>query len=257
MSDSISLGGKVAIVTGGSRGIGEAIARAFARAGAKVALTARKAEGAEAVARSIDDAHGKGTAIGLAAHNGKEEDCRALVRRAVEAFGKVDVLVNNAATNPQFGPLLDLDMAVWDKMFDVNVKGYFWTSREVALHLRERGAPGAIVHVASVDGMHATPMRVVYGMTKAAILSMTKTMAFELGALGIRVNAIAPGLVDTRLAAAIVSDDGLARHFTERSALRRVAKPDEISGAAVYLASEAASFVTGHVLVADGGFLVA
>jgi NAD(P)-dependent dehydrogenase (short-subunit alcohol dehydrogenase family) len=257
MSGFISLAGKVAIVTGGSRGIGEAIARTFARAGAKVVVSARKAQGAEAVARSIEEAHGEGTALGVAAHNGKEEECKALVRRAIEAFGKVDVLVNNAATNPQFGPLLDLDMAVWDKMFEVNVKGYFWTSREVALHLRERGAKGSIVHVASVDGMHATPMRVVYGMTKAAILSMTKTMAFEFGALGIRVNAIAPGLVDTRLAAAIVSDDGLARHFTERSALRRVATPDEIAGAALYLASDAASFTTGHVLVADGGFLAA
>ena len=150
MSATISLQDKVAIVTGASRGIGEAIARCFADNGAKVVLAARKIEGLTAVADSINA--GGGIAHAVAAHTGREADCAALVEAAVAKFGKVDVLVNNAATNPYFGPMVDVDEGAWDKTFEVNVKGYFWMTREVVKHLRSREAPGSILHVASSPG---------------------------------------------------------------------------------------------------------
>jgi NAD(P)-dependent dehydrogenase (short-subunit alcohol dehydrogenase family) len=227
------------------------MARAFVAAGAKVVVAARKAEGVQAVAESIGPA-----ALGVAAHTGKEADCVSLVDRAVKHFGRVDVLVNNAATNPHFGPLMTAEAGAWDKTFEVNLKGYFWMSREVAKHLVARGAPGAIVNVASIVALVAAPMQGIYGMTKAAVVSMTKTLAFELAPSNIRVNAIAPGLVDTRLASAIVHDGDLVKRFTDRTPLGRYAQPDEIAGGAVYLSSDAAKFVTGHTLVIDGGMTV-
>lgn len=240
--------GKVAVVTGASRGIGEAIARAFVARGAQVMLAARKIEGLQKVAAELGAA-----ARATAAHTGKEADCVALVREAVRAFGKLDVLVNNAGTNPHYGPLLEAPEPAWDKTFEVNLKGYFWTSREFVRHLRERGVPGAIVNVASVNGLRGVPTQGVYAMTKAAVISMTRTLAMELGSEGIRVNAIAPGLVETRLSSALVSDESISSQWKGRTPLRRIAQPEEIAGAAVYLASNASSFTTGEVLVVDGG----
>jgi NAD(P)-dependent dehydrogenase (short-subunit alcohol dehydrogenase family) len=256
MAAKISLDGKVAIVTGASRGIGEAIARTFAAHGAKVVLASRKIDGLLAVAESIDKEHGPKTAIAVAAHTGKESDCAALVARAISELGRVDVLVNNAATNPFFGPMLDIENSAWDKTFDVNTKGYFWMARDVAKHLRGRDAPGSIVNIASVAGLVAAPMQGVYGMTKAAVIAMTRTLAVELGSSKIRVNAIAPGLVDTKLASAITSNDALADYFTKRAPAGRWGVPDEIAGGALYLASDSASFVTGHTLVIDGGMTI-
>ncbi len=246
-----SLEDRVAIVTGASRGIGEAVAVRLAEAGASVVLAARKAEALEGVAARIRERGGK--ALAVAAHTGKEAEVKALVARALEAFGKIDVLVNNAATNPYFGPLLDTEEAAWDKTLEVNLKGYFWCAREVARHLQERSAKGSIVSVASVAGIRAAPFQGIYGMSKAAVISMTQTLAQELGASGIRVNAIAPGLVETRLAGAIVGNDELRQRIADRTALGRHAQPDEIAGAALYLASDASSFVTGQVIVVDGG----
>lgn len=246
-----SLKDRVAIVTGASRGIGEAIALSFAGAGASVVLAARKPEALRSVAERITERGGK--ALAVAAHTGKADDIRALVAEAVRSFGKVDVLVNNAATNPYFGPLLQTDEGAWDKTFEVNVKGYFLLAREVAAHLISRGAPGSIVNVTSIVGLRAAPLQGVYGMTKAAVISMTQTLAQELGPSGIRVNAIAPGLVETRFASAIVKNEDLRGRVVSRTALGRHAQPDEIAGAALYLASDASSYVTGHVLVVDGG----
>lgn len=251
MTSAIHLRDKVAIVTGASRGIGEAIARTFVENGAKVVIASRKIEPLEAVAASLGlNAHA------VAAHTGKEADCAALVEAAVAKFGKVDVLVNNAATNPYFGPMLDIDEGAWDKTFEVNVKGYFWMAREVVKHLRARQAPGSIVNVASVAGIVASPLQAVYAMTKASILSMTKTLAYELAANEIRVNAIAPGFVDTRFAAAVLKNDALLDEVLRITPMKRYGQPGEIAGGALYLASDAASYMTGHTLVIDGGMTI-
>ncbi len=251
---AIHLEGKVAIVTGASRGIGEAIARAFAGAGAKVVLAARKPEALSQVAESIVAAGGE--AFWHAAHTGHPEECDALVRAAIERYGKVDVLVNNAATNVYFGPMLDTEWAAWDKIFEVNLKGYFAMNRAVARHLIERNAKGSLVQMASVAGIRAAPLQGVYGMTKAAVLSMTRTLAVELGSAGIRVNAIAPGLIDTRFSAALTTNDAIRDHVVSATPLGRVGMPEEIAGAALYLASDASSFVTGETLVVDGGWTI-
>lgn len=251
MTPSFSLEGKVAIVTGASRGIGEAIARAFVAQGAQVVIGARKLEGLKPVADALGP-----SAHAFAAHTGKEADCVALVAEAVRVFGKADLLVNNAGTNPHFGPLLATPDAAWDKTFEVNLKGYFWTSRELVKHLQARGAGGAIVNIASINGMRGAPLQGVYGMTKAAVIAMTKTLALELAAARVRVNAIAPGLIETRLSNALSKDDELAKEWQRRTPLRRIGTPEEVAGAAVYLASEAASYVTGEVLVVDGGVMM-
>ncbi len=244
-----SLEGKVAIITGASRGIGEAIARRFAEHGAKLVLAARKPDALNDVVAALP----KGQAIAVPAHTGKLEDIQGLVKTAITTFGKVDVLVNNAATNPYFGPMLDIEDAAWDKTFEVNVKGYFLLMREVARHLVERNAPGSLINVASIAGLRAAPLQGVYGMTKAAVLSMVQSLAQELGSANIRVNAIAPGLVETKFASAIVQNEDMRLHVVQRAALGRHAQPDEIAGAAVFLAAEASSYVTGQVLVVDGG----
>jgi NAD(P)-dependent dehydrogenase (short-subunit alcohol dehydrogenase family) len=256
MGVQIGLDGKVAVITGGSRGIGEAIARAFVAAGARVAIASRKLEGVEAVAASIAKEHGGDRVRAVAAHTGKEDECVRLIREAITMFGKVDVLVNNAGTNPYFGPMVSAEGAAWDKTFDVNLKGYFWCAREVARHLSGREAPGSIINVASVAGIVASPMQGIYSMTKAAVISMTKTLALELGPSRIRVNAIAPGFVDTRLASAVLKNDDLVKVVLGRTPLGRYGTPDEIAGGALYLASDAASFLTGHTLVIDGGLTI-
>jgi NAD(P)-dependent dehydrogenase (short-subunit alcohol dehydrogenase family) len=256
MGVQIDLDGKVAIVTGGSRGIGEAVARTFVAHGARVVIASRKAEGVSAAAESIERDHGPDRIRGVTAHTGKEDECVRLVRETVAAFGKVDVLVNNAGTNPYFGPMLGADGGAWDKTFDVNLKGYFWCAREVARHLTGRSAPGSIINVASIAGLVASPMQGIYSMTKAAVISMTKTLALELGPSGIRVNAIAPGFVDTRLASAVLKNDELRASVVGRTPLGRYGTPSEIAGGALYLASDAASFLTGHTLVIDGGLTI-
>jgi NAD(P)-dependent dehydrogenase (short-subunit alcohol dehydrogenase family) len=252
MSVAITLENKVAIVTGASRGIGESIARSFAANGAKVVIAARKIEGLQAVADSIGP-----KAFAVAAHTGKEADCAALVEAAVTKFGKVDILVNNAATNPHFGPLVDADEGAWDKTFEVNLKGYYWMIREVVKHLRGREAGGSIVNVSSIAGLVASPLQGVYGMTKAAVIAMTKTLAYELASNKIRVNAIAPGFVDTKFASAILKNESLLEEVMKITPMKRYGQPDEIAGGALYLASDSASYLTGHALVIDGGMTIA
>jgi len=248
----ISLEEKVLVITGASRGIGEAIALAATKAGAKVVLASRKQPGLDEVAAKVKEAGGHAAAF--ACHMGKPDEVEKLFAAAIERFGRVDALINNAATNPYFGPMMDTPLSALDKTLEVNVKGYFIAARELVKHLRSRKAEsGAIVNIASVAGMRAAPMQGAYGMSKAAVISMTQTLAMELGSSNIRVNAVAPGLVETRFAAAIVNNDMLRKHVTDRTPLDRHAQPDEIAGAAIFLASDAASFVTGHTLVVDGG----
>jgi NAD(P)-dependent dehydrogenase (short-subunit alcohol dehydrogenase family) len=248
MASPITLEDKVVVVTGASRGIGEAIARACSAAGAAVVLASRKQDGLDAVARTIEESGG--TALPVACHTGKPDEVDALFERARTEFGIVHGLVNNAATNPYFGPMLAITEAAFDKTIEVNVKGYLNASRAFAAGAGDRGS---IVNIASVNGMRAAPLQGVYGMTKAAVISMTQTLAVELGSAGIRVNAIAPGLVETRFAAVLVADEELRSRFTSRTGLGRHAQPSEIAGAAVYLLSDAASYTTGATLAVDGG----
>jgi NAD(P)-dependent dehydrogenase (short-subunit alcohol dehydrogenase family) len=248
MPADFTLNDRAVVITGASRGIGEAIARAVANAGASVVLAARKQDGLDDVARSIRD--DGGTALPVAAHVGKAEEVEALFDKATAEFGGVYGLVNNAATNVYFGPMLGIEEAAWDKIFEVNLKGPFNCTRAFAT--RSQGG-GSIVNIASVAGLHAAPLESVYGMTKAALISMTRSLAAELGPGGIRVNAIAPGLVETRFAQMLIDDPDLRGHFVSRAPLARHAQPDEIAGAALYLLSDASSFTTGHTLVVDGG----
>ncbi|MCC6645696.1 MAG: glucose 1-dehydrogenase [Polyangiaceae bacterium] len=255
MTPLIHLEGKIAIVTGASRGIGEAIALAYARSGAKVVVASRKQEGVDAVAAKIVALGGE--ALAVACHTGRTADLQALFDATTARFGRVDVLVNNAATNPYFGPMVGADDAVFQKTFEVNLKGYFDASKLAARAFEAQRTRGAIVSVASVVALGAAPLQGVYAMTKAAVVSMTQTLAYELGPTGTRVNAIAPGLIKTRFASALIDNEDIKRRVVDKTPLGRVGGPEEIAGAAVYLASDAASFVTGHTLVVDGGMTLA
>jgi NAD(P)-dependent dehydrogenase (short-subunit alcohol dehydrogenase family) len=243
------LQGLVVVITGASRGIGEAIARACIDGGAKVALASRKQADLDKVVASLPAER----AIAIACHTRKAEEVDAMMAKAVERFGRVDGLVNNAATNPYFGPLIDTPDAAIDKTLEVNVRGYLYCARAFVKHARTRGGAGSIVNIASVAGTRAAPMQGIYGATKAAVISMTQTLAFELGSSQLRVNAIAPGLVETKFASAIVGNPMLRDHVVNRTPLARYAQPKEIAGAAVYLLSDASSFTTGTTLVVDGG----
>jgi NAD(P)-dependent dehydrogenase (short-subunit alcohol dehydrogenase family) len=255
MAAEIHLRDRVVLVTGASRGIGAAIARACGAAGAKVALVARKQPDLDRVAAGIREAGG--VALPLACHAARADELEAAFRRAAGELGLVDGLVNGAATNPYFGPLVDSPEPAFDKTFETNVKAYWYGARLLVQGLRAAGgAAGAIVNVASVAGLRAAPMQGAYGMTKAAILSMTQTLAYELGSSKVRVNAIAPGLVETKFASAIVQNPALRDQIVRRTPMARHAQPDEIAAAAVYLLSDAASFVTGHTLVVDGGMTI-
>ncbi len=250
---TIHLNDKVAIVTGASRGIGAAIAKTFAQAGAKVVLASRKIEGLTAVAGEIEAAGGE--AFAHACHTGKEDQIDELVEAAVSRFGKVDVLVNNAATNPYFGPMLNIDWGAWDKTFEVNVKGYFAATRAVVRHIQGRKGTGSIVNMASVAGLMAMPLQGVYAMTKASVVSMTKTLSVELGP-DVRVNAIAPGLIETKFASALTQNDEILKHVLDRTSLKRVGQPPEVASAALLLASDAGSYFNGAILTVDGGWSV-
>ncbi len=254
MKAPISLEDKVVLVTGGSRGIGEAIALACGAAGAKVVIASRKLEGVSAAAERLRK---EGIVVEpFACHTGKVDDVVRLFENAVQKFGHIDAVINNAATNPYFGPMMGVDDASFDKTFEVNVKGYFYVARQAARHFIDRSAPGAIVNIASIQGLGGAPLQGVYAMTKAAVISMTKTLAVELASSKIRVNAIAPGLTDTRFASALISNKDILDRVVLRTPLGRYAEPREIAGAAVFLASEAASFITGETIVIDGGLTI-
>jgi len=250
----IHLEKKVAIVSGASRGIGEAIALAFADAGASVVVSSRKLEGVEPVAEKIRSRGQQ--ALALSAHVGHPDQCRTLIGRSVERFGQVDVLVNCAGTNPYFGPMIGIDEGQYLKTFEVNLRGAVEATRAFAQHVIERQSKGSVISIASIAGLRAAPLQGVYGMTKAAMISMTQTLAIELGPSSIRVNAIAPGLIETRLASALTSSPDLVERVTSRTGLGRIGQPEELAGAALFLASDAASYVTGHTLVVDGGLTI-
>jgi NAD(P)-dependent dehydrogenase (short-subunit alcohol dehydrogenase family) len=252
MADEFDLSGRVAFITGASRGIGRAIALALARHGAVVVAASRRLEGCEAVAAEIRAAGGAASA--MVCHIGEPEQITAAMQEIDRRHGRLDILVNNAATNPYFGPALDMSLAAYQKTVDVNIRGYFWTSVEAGRRMIARGK-GAIVNVASVNAFRPMDGQAVYSMTKAAIVNMTQALAREWAQLGVRVNALVPGLVETRFAAAIHQNEKLRAAMERAVPMGRIAQPEEMAGAVVYLVSDAATYTTGSCLTADGGWL--
>lgn len=245
------LQGRVAIITGASRGIGSAIADALAERGARVVLSSRKQADLDAEAERINAVH-PGAAVAIAAHTGKPEDLARLVDTTLERFGRIDILVNNAATNPYFGHTVDADLSHWDKTFEVNVRGVFaLTQLAVNRYMGEHG--GAIINVASVGGLRVAFGLGIYNITKAAVIHMTKQLALELGPKGIRVNAVAPGLIKTRFAEALWANEEILSRVLASTALGRIGSPPEIGKVVAFLASDDASYITGEVVVIDGG----
>lgn len=253
MSQRFDLSGRVALIAGASRGIGEAIAHGFAQHGATVVCSSRKQADCEKVAEAIR--HNGGNAISAELHLGELSDHGKIIDMIAERYGRLDILVNNGATNPYMGPAHEAPESAYDKTFDVNVKGpYFLSSKAIPLMLKN--GKGAIVNVASIDGIQPGKGRAIYGMTKAALISMTKGLAKEYGNHGIRVNALLPGFTDTKLASALKAAPGIQRHMDENLAISRMAQPDEMVGAVLYMASDASSYFTGQGMVVDAGAII-
>jgi NAD(P)-dependent dehydrogenase (short-subunit alcohol dehydrogenase family) len=247
--DDFSLKGKVALVTGGSRGIGKAIAVGLAKAGADVALASRKLPDLEEVAKEIKGAGRKSLAV--AAHVGRLEEINNLVSKVKDEFGRIDILVNNAATNPTMDQAIDIEERAWDTIMNLNLKGLFFLSQAVARLMKEQGG-GKIINVASVAGI--TPdILPIYSVSKAGVIMATKVMAQQWAQYNIRVNAIAPGLTKTRFSEALWGNPDVLQGAMMGTPMRRVAEPEEMAGAVIFLASDASSYVTGQVLAIDGG----
>jgi NAD(P)-dependent dehydrogenase (short-subunit alcohol dehydrogenase family) len=246
------LDGKIAFVSGASRGIGAAIAQLLAQQGAHVILSSRRIEGCQAVAEAITAAGGQATV--MACHIGEMEQISAVFAQIREQFGRLDILVNNAAANPHFGNILDTDLGAFQKTVDVNIRGYFFMSVEAGKLMRENGG-GSIINVASVNGVSPAPLQGIYSVTKAAVISMTKAFAKDCASFGIRCNALLPGLTDTKFASALTSNEAILKQALQIIPLKRVADPSEMAGAVLYLASDASSYTTGTTLTVDGGML--
>tara|TARA_B100000809_G_scaffold136963_1_gene134457 strand:+ start:365 stop:1138 length:774 start_codon:yes stop_codon:yes gene_type:complete len=256
MSGSVfSLEGKVALVTGGSRGIGLATSRRLLERGASVVLTARKLEGLEAARLELAEAGLDRVAV-YAAHSSSESGMREAFAVALERFSGMDIVVNNAATNPSMDPLAEVDLALFDKILDTNLRGYLVVAREGIRRMRELGGGGVIINISTIAAYKAMRGLGAYGISKAAVNSLTRTLAAELAAEKIRVNGVAPGLVRTRLSEAIWKDEKAAEDMLKAIPLNRIAEPGDIAGAVAFLASEAAAYITGQTLVVDGGMLV-
>ncbi len=250
--DLFDLTGKVALVTGASRGIGEAIARLLAAYGAEVIVSSRKLEACQAVADSIVEAGGKASAF--ACHVGEMAEIEAIVDYIQDEHGRIDILVNNAAANPYYGHILDTDLSAFDKTVEVNIRGYFFMSTAAGKMMREQGG-GVILNTASVNGVTPGDKQGIYSITKAAVISMTKAFAKECGPHNIRVNALLPGLTDTKFASALTSNDKVLNMALAMIPLKRVAQPEEMAGTVLYLVSDASSYTTGACINVDGGLL--
>lgn len=242
--------GKVALITGSTKGIGRSIAEEMARQGAKVVISSRKAEVCEQVASELK-AEGF-EAIAIPCHVGKKDQLQNLVDKTIEAWGKIDVLVCNAATNPVYGPTAEMTDEAWDKIMETNVKGTFWLTNMVLPGMAERGE-GAVVLLSSIAGIRGNTTIGTYGVSKAAEAALARNLAVEWGPKGIRVNSIAPGIVKTDFAKALTEDPVRIKRAEEKTPLRRLGEPVDIAGLAVFLSTKASAYITGQVIVADGG----
>jgi NAD(P)-dependent dehydrogenase (short-subunit alcohol dehydrogenase family) len=247
-----SLKGKIALVTGSSRGIGEAIALTLSDYGAHCLLVSRKADGLQKVAEKIASRGGKADVFPC--HVGDLKQIEVLFQQIKERYGKLHILVNNAVTNPYFGEMVDADEGAWDKTFSVNLKGPFFMIQHAAKLMMESGG-GAIVNTSSINGIKPAPFQGIYSITKAGIICMTQAFAKELATKNIRVNALLPGLVETKFAKVLIETQAIYDYIIQRIPMARHAQPRELAGAVLYLVSDAASYTTGAILVVDGGAL--
>ncbi len=247
------LGGKIALVSGASRGIGESIARLLAQQGAHVIVSSRKIDDCQAVADSITS--DGGSAEAFACHVGTMDDISAIFAHIRDAHGRLDICVNNAAANPYFGHILDTDLGAFNKTVEVNIRGYFFMSIEAGKLMREQGG-GVIVNTASVNGLQPGPMQGIYSITKAAVINMTKAFAKECAPLGIRCNALLPGLTKTKFAGALFTHDDIYQEAVKAIPMGRHAEPDEMAGTVLYLVSDASSYTNGECIVVDGGMTI-
>ena len=245
-----NLNGKIALVSGASRGIGEEIAKLLAEQGARVLVSSRKIEDCQAVADAINAAGGQAEAI--ACNVGKMEDIEAIFAHIRATYGKLDILVNNAAANPYFGHILDTDLAAFNKTVDVNIRGYFFMSIAAGKLMRENGG-GVILNTASVNGLQPGMGQGIYSITKAAVINMTKAFAKECAQFGIRCNALLPGLTKTKFAGALFTNDDIYQAAVQAIPMRRHAEPREMAGTVLYLVSDASSYTNGEYVVVDGG----
>jgi dehydrogenase/reductase SDR family member 4 len=245
-----ALNGKVAIVTGASRGIGRAIAEVFAREGARVVICGRTQETLNQVAGEIGP-----SVKPIACHVGRADQIENMVATTMREFGSIDILVNNAATNISFGPCLDVNEAQFDKMIEINLKSAFRLVRAIAPGMCDRGS-GSIINIASIAGIRPQRHSLLYSMTKAALMMMTQSYALELGAKGIRVNAIAPGLIQTALSEHYWKDEAQRENVLGKQPIQRLGQPSDVAELALLLASEKGSYITGQTLTVDGGFLL-
>jgi NAD(P)-dependent dehydrogenase (short-subunit alcohol dehydrogenase family) len=246
------LTGKVAIITGSSRGIGRAIAEALARQGAKVVISSRKADACAEAANAINETHGEGTAIVVPANISSKEALQALVDETRAQLGRIDILVCNAASNPYYGPMAGISDEQFRKILDNNVIANHWLIQMVAPEMLERGE-GSIIIVSSIGGLKASPVIGAYNISKAADFQLARNLAAEFGPRQVRVNCIAPGLIRTDFARALWENPDTLKLVTMHTPMQRIGEPEEIAGAAVFLASKASSFMTGQAIVVDGG----
>jgi NAD(P)-dependent dehydrogenase (short-subunit alcohol dehydrogenase family) len=251
--DLFDLTGKIAIVTGSTRGIGRAIATRFAQRGAQVVISSRDAAACEAVAQELREAGGQ--AIAIAANVGKKEQLENLVAQTVERWGGLDVLVCNAAVNPYYGPLSGITDDAYDRIMNSNVRSALWLSNLSFPHMAERGG-GAAIFLSSIAGISGTNVIGAYAVSKTALIGLARSLAVEWGPRNVRVNCLAPGIVKTDFARALWDNPAIADPAVERTALRRLAESDDVAGPAVFLASRAGAFVTGQTIVIDGGVTI-
>lgn len=253
ISNKFRLDNKVAIVTGASKGIGKAIAKALGQQGAKVVIVSRKQEAVDETAKEFL-AEGI-EALGIAAHMGNMDQIKNMVNQTVKHFGGIDIIVNNAAINPTFGPIIETDNLVFDKIIEVNVKGPMELCKLAYPFMKQQGA-GSIINISSIEGITPGLGLGLYSISKATLIALSKVLAKEWGADNIRANVICPGLIDTKFSQALTENEKILKHVLAKQALPQLAQPIDIAGLALFLASDASSFCTGSVITADGGYTI-